>query len=363
MDSLLGSTMPLPDLVPDVQDFDHAVEEVFKRFESRTSRKKSRVLDSQGGVTLFLRRWATAPTFEAATSLVKRFELQDDVGDLSKLKDKYKKVDDVFDKITSVLSSSVTGPLNRASKLTKLGGSYTVGWNGRQFGLMFYADPEEVEKLKDHYRKEKSAYTQNENTSSVRCIRDALHDLRRVDIEFGGERNLILMEHAYDGLTRCGIENKDIQLAIQNYTSHPEVSKLYLYGPSGRGSNLGAVTDLINLLHSHLQELELSSKVEGHVVFAGVVYTPVDSAVKEVLAYDLPENMDGVDICREKDIDPKKDITEQKYCVYESKKGGGKGRLRGRFPTKKKALQHKVMMINRYWQGSGKNRKDKPSNK
>jgi len=356
--------MALPDLVPDISDFDAAVETVLKRLATRTSRKKSRVLDSQGGLTLFLRRWATAPTFDAAASLVKRFDLQDKIGTPSKLEDKYTAVDDVFDEITSTLSSSVTGPMNRASKLTKDGGVYIVGWNGRQFGLMFYADPEEVKTLKERYREERSAETQQENVAATLCIRNALQDLRDVDIEFGGERNLSLMEHASFALKRCGIQNKDIELAIQNYTSHPDVSKKYLYGPSGRGSNLGAVTDLINLLHDHLQEMALSSKVEGHVIFAGVVYTPVvNDTLTEVLAYDLPEEMDGVDICREKDIDPKKELVDQKYCVYESKKGGGKGRLRGRFPTKKKALQHKVMMINRYWQGKGKNRKDKPSNK
>ena len=108
----------------------------------------------------------------------------------------------------------------------------------------------------------------------------------------------------------------------------------------------------------------MGSKVQGHVVYKGAVYSLVTPEVtQEVQAYNLPEDMKGVDICRETDIDESKPLEEQKYCVYESKKGGGKGRLRGRFKNKKLALQHKVMMINRYWGGKGKNRRDKPSNK
>lgn len=230
---------------------------------------------------------------------------------------------------------------------------------------MFYADPDEVKTLKRRYRKEKSAESaHSDNLAVTVCIRDALSYLRQVDIEFGGENNYTYLESASDLLTGCGIPTDDIDLAIKNYAHYPDKAKKYLYGPSGRGSNKGAVSELIDLLHDYLKEISMGSKVAEHISYKGAVYTAVGQDVaREIQAYTLPEDMKGVDVCRESDLDDKKPIEEQKYCVYESKKGGGKGRLRGRFKTKKEALQHKVMMISRYWSGKGKNNKNKPSNK
>jgi hypothetical protein len=76
-----------------------------------------------------------------------------------------------------------------------------------------------------------------------------------------------------------------------------------------------------------------------------------------------PADLKGVGLCKSKDhddTDPKRKPKDQVWCTYDFK-----GNLRGRHPTKQKAVDHKLFLINMFWRKSPKSRgsKGRPSNK
>jgi len=301
-----------------------------------------------GDIDLVVEDWGGTPTYEGAAALAQRFDLNLPRS-AEELQTKYSKVSDLLSEIETLVTDKVVRPLNNLSEVTKVGGTYFVGWDGRKFALMFAASPGEVAELVDDRDDLKSAATiQERNAKKLACVRDALARIKSVDFGHDDDtEGAKKLDKAINTLTRCGLDGhtRDVRLALKTFISDKQASREYLYGPTGHGSNRGALYDLTVLADSFASGKDRSlmmGSAAKFVTYNGAVYR---------LAYDLPKNMKGVSKCKAEDIDPDKDRSEQEWCVYTSK-----GKLRGRHKDKKDALRQKVFMINMHWQkGKGKN--------
>lgn len=85
----------------------------------------------------------------------------------------------------------------------------------------------------------------------MKFLRRAIELLKNVDFGHEAEQDLLRLEMATDLLNQNGIRSEDLDLAISNFKSDPEKARLHLYGPSGRGSNRGAMAHLLELMKQH----------------------------------------------------------------------------------------------------------------
>lgn len=72
----------------------------------------------------------------------------------------------------------------------------------------------------------------------------AIKWLSSVDFGKPSDAGLRTLERASDLLKKIGIKPVDVDLAISEFSKDPEKAKKYISGPSGRGSNKGAIRDL-----------------------------------------------------------------------------------------------------------------------
>jgi hypothetical protein len=359
-------------LVVDVPQADEAVVAQLSRADA---------IDQYGALTLFVESWCSEPTYVGALHLIEEFDLpypRTETG----LEQRYPAVHQLFDQLTETLNNRVVRQLNAASQLVKVGGIYSVGQNHRDFGLQFSASAAELAALLQEFGGTPVVLQQ----ATVGCLRTALKHLRALD--FGRpDRVVPQLNAALDQLEQCGQDSKDVRLALKSFTMDPDQARNFIYGPSGRGSNRGAIVDLtdqLDQLEHGTSTQELRASAPYVIIVGGLRYERVDDAVevsrvitaakkkKKVEKYPgnrtkgnqrTPKDMDGVMLCKSKDhddTDPKRKPKEQVWCTYTAK-----GKLRGRHPTKQKAIDHKLFMINMFWRKSPKSRgmKGRPSNK
>lgn len=75
-------------------------------------------------------------------------------------------------------------------------------------------------------------------------LRAAIEYLQDVDFGKPTEEGLTTLEKASAMVADLGIKPVDIDLAIRHFKTDPQQAKAFIYGPSGRGSNKGAIRDL-----------------------------------------------------------------------------------------------------------------------
>jgi hypothetical protein len=359
-------------LVVDSDKADEAVVEQLNRADA---------LDQYGAMTLFVESWCSEPTYIGALHLVEEFDLPYPRTE-TELEKQYPAVHQLFDHVAETLTNRVIRQFNAASALTKLGGIYSVGQNHRDFGLQFSASADERAALL-HALSSKTAATHPQATAG--CVRRALQHLR--DIDFGRPDEVIPhLTAALDQLESCGVEAPDVRLALKYFTMDPEKAKSFIYGPSGRGSNRGAIVDLtdqLDALEHRTSTQELRASAPRVIVVGGLRYERVDDdeevsrivtaagkkkKKKKVEKYPgnrntgdkrTPKNMKGVSQCRAVDKTDDRAPKEQLWCTYDSR-----GKLRGRHSTKEEAINHKLMLINIFWSwGKGRDKADRPHNK
>lgn len=383
------------------------------RFDASVKRAltKKQYLDSYGTMVLFLTKWASSPTYDGARSVINKFGLTD-FGDPNQLEETYPDNDavgDLFIEISEKLNESEIAALNRASGVEKVGGNYAAGWNGRDFGLLYYADPVDVDALIDRFKKKKrkaSAVAPSEQdtirafelTDRLICVEGVVKILKSIDFGHTNNVDLDKLELAADSLRSCGVVPKDVEGAIRYFQTDPEKARNFIYGPSGRGSNKGALVDLLNM---HTRDLRVKREMEAErlqlqgskhmtqktasLVYAGYLYEETSavegcgcarshdesevpaSVDEEYLA--LLDKMEktglvnnrvlaakkkskkkqtqkfqqkkrkGVRKCKKSEQDPKKSLPDQEWCTLDSS-----GRLKGRYKTKEQAHARKIQM-------------------
>lgn len=84
--------------------------------------------------------------------------------------------------------------------------------------------------------------------------------LKDIDFGHGSEDELKKLENVSTMLAALGIEPTDVDLAISAAGKDDwEKARNYVYGPSGRGSNLGALEDLQNMISNKKEAVRVSS--------------------------------------------------------------------------------------------------------
>jgi len=341
-------------LVVSSDNFSDYVKEYDRRVLEGISKKNE---GEYGGIDLIVEDWGGSPTFPGIALLIKRFDLNLP----STVEELQEDFDDVADLISSLefkVMNKVVRPINNLSEVTRVGGVYSVGWDGRKLALMFNAGPSEVEDLMSVKDRINVATTQQENAELLRCVRSAVDHIKSADLGRASEVDAQHLNEAIDILEICGLSDKtkDVRLALKSFDSNIESAREYIYGPTGHGTNRGALYDLITFAESLEKNVESGPLEQGnsrsllmHPISPYIVY---QGSVYKKVAYDLPKDMKGVEKCKPEDFDPKRDPADQEWCTYSYD-----GKLRGRFRKKKDALQHKVFLINMYWQkGKGKNK-------
>lgn len=356
-------------LVVDAQAADSAVVEQLTRVDA---------VDQYGALTLFVESWCPEPTYVGALALIEEFDLPYPRTETALEKD-YPAVHQLFDRLAETLHNRVVRQFNAASDLTKIGGIYSIGQNHRDFGLQFNASADELAAL-IHEVPVKTAATL---PATVGCLQRALQYLRGLD--FGRPKEAVSpLNAALDQLEQCGQKSQDVELALKSITMDPEKARKFIYGPSGRGSNRGAIVDLtdqLDQLENGISTQELRAAAPRIIVVSGLQYERVDDDAeithvvtaggkkkKKLEKYPgnrttgdqrTPKNMKGVSQCRATDMTDDRPPKEQKWCTYDSR-----GNLRGRHSTKQEAIDHKLFLINMYWmKGKGKSSPNRPSNK
>jgi hypothetical protein len=104
--------------------------------------------------------------------------------------------------------------------------------------------------LKGKMRGQKAAYTSplDEQASAIEQVIALLQD---VDFGHRTEKELSKLEKASSMLSAAGVKPVDIDMAIRYWGTDPKKTKAFIYGPSGRGTNRGALRDLQDILHNH----------------------------------------------------------------------------------------------------------------
>lgn len=361
-------------------------------------------LDDYGNLQLFVESWCDEPTYVGALAVIQEFGLDDFPQTESGLEAEYESVHKLFDALDLDLTNKIIRQLNAASEVVQEGGVYSTGWDERSYGLVFSASAEEVESIKEAQQKkaEKEAEEEAEDMAKnaaaysvdgagekLSCIRKALSHIDSVDFGHKSDDNVMHLNKASDILRGCGIEPVDVDLALKEITMHPEEAAKYIHGPSGRGTNLGARADLMNIadkLQHGTSTGELRSGAPKTIIVGGHTYQRIDdpklveaakkkakdkatkkkdkkkgqgTGNKTTGPQRTPKDLKGVGKCRAIDHDPKRPPAEQEWCTYDSH-----GNLRGRHSSKDKAVDHKLFLINMYWmKGKGRFRKDRPTNK
>ena len=372
--------MDLEITIDDVRGYDTAVK----------SQLSGRDVDQYyGGLYLFIDSWAGGgQTYDTAYKLSEKFDLG--LGSsVEALESKFDKPYKALEEIDYLLSHSLLVRINNLSELVKIGGSYSTGWNGLEYGLTFVADTVAVKALIAETKlKSSSVVTAKAATGYfAQCFRTAIEFIKQVDFGHVAGQGLHLLDLAAKTLERCGVQSEELLLAIKVFSSDLEHARQLVYGPSGVDSNKGVLNDLIDKLDllngkdSSFNHLERSPVMTARfVVYAGVMYERAEQVINlpanfisvsgEVyervdenpasfhVAYHEPKEMKGVEKCRADSIDDNRSMAEQKWCVYDSK-----GRLKKRCRNKKEALDHKVFLIRMYWtKGKGKNSGNRPNN-
>jgi hypothetical protein len=104
--------------------------------------------------------------------------------------------------------------------------------------------------LKGKLKGQKTAYTSPLEQQAAQ-IEKVIGILQDVDFGHRTEKELKKLERASALLTAAGIKPVDIDMSIRYWSTDPERAAAFLYGPSGRGTNKGALRDLQTILHSH----------------------------------------------------------------------------------------------------------------
>jgi hypothetical protein len=364
-------------LVVDADAADEAVVQQLHRADA---------LDQYGAMTLFVESWCSEPTYVGALHLIEELDLPYPRTE-TELERQFPAVHQLFDRLAETLTNKVIRQFNAASALTKVGGIYSVGQNHRDFGLQFSASSDEREALIQEMSRTAAVDSPDSSSAKAGCIRKALQHLR--DVDFGRPDEVIPhLTSAADLLDSCGVKPTDVELAMKSFTMDPERSKNFIYGPSGRGSNRGAIvdlTDMLDELEHGTSTQELRAAAPRVIVVGGLRYERVDddAEISRIVTaagkkkkktekqpgnrtkgnQRTPKDMNGVMLCKSKDrddTDPHRKPKDQVWCTYDSK-----GKLRGRHPSKQKAIDHKLFLINMFWRKSPKSRgmKNRPTNK
>ena len=329
--------------------------------------------DRYSGMNIFVEEWVDQTTYATAADLINTFDLQDPLGfqegevTPDMVQERYAEVSAVFEDIRTAMDDTSVRQLNQDSEVAEPGGpEYVTGQDGLRFGLTFEASWDDLQDLRERFPKEKEreASVRSAQHDELRCIRRAIEALKQVDFGFqsGSEQldpsarfryvpmpGLDMLHQAQEALADCGLYNEEIALAIRAYRTRRDRAEELIHGPSGMGSNKGALNDLIATVARVDDSGDRTmTQLPKYVRHNGAVYERVDDPEQERTAYHLPEKMKGVKPCTPSDQTDEEPKSEQVWCVFD-----WKGNLRGRFKGRKSALRHKVFMINRGKGGKG----------
>jgi hypothetical protein len=330
--------------------------------------------DRYSGMNIFVEEWVDQTTYATAADLINSFGLQSALGFQDEtitpdiVEDRYPEVSTTFQDIRTAMDETSVRQLNKDSEVASVGGpEYVTGQDGLRFGLTFEASWDDLQDLREEFprngEEREASFLRRAKHDELRCQRRAIEALKQVDFGFlsGAAQadssalfryapmpGLDMLHQAQEALQDCGLYSDEIALAIRSYRTKRDRAEELIHGPSGMGSNKGALNDLIESVARTEMGRRTMSQAPKYVRYAGAIYERADEQQEARTAYNLPKKMKGVKPCTPKDQTDEKPKGEQVWCVFD-----WKNNLRGRFKVRTKALRHKVFMINRGKGGKG----------